>query len=106
MRRLGLLVLSHRRLVLVLAIAFLPVAGILGGNVKQHLSAGGFAHPAPESTRAAHLLDPPFGGRAPHPVVLITPRGGNADDPAAQAAAPPLAARTAKAPGLRGGKSD
>jgi len=105
MRRLGQLILRHRRLVLILALAFLPVAGILGGNVKQHLSAGGFADPASESTRAAHLLDARFGGGAPNLVVLVTARGGNVDDPAVEAAGLALAARIAKEPGLRGVKS-
>jgi len=105
MRRLGRLILRRRRLVLILAVAFLPVAGILGGNVKQHLSAGGFADPASQSTRAAHLLDARFGGGAPNLVVLVTARGGNVDDPAVEAAGLALEARIAKEPALRGVRS-
>jgi RND superfamily putative drug exporter len=104
-RRLGRLILRRRRLVLVLAVAFLPVAGLLGGNVKEHLSAGGFEDPASESTRAAHLLETRFGGGAPNLVVVVTAQGGSIDDPPVEAAGLALAARIAREPGVRGVKS-
>jgi RND superfamily putative drug exporter len=108
MRRLGQLVLRRRRLILALALVFLPVAAVLGGDVKQHLSAGGFADPSAESTRAAHLLETRFANGAPNVVVLVTAAGSaeaTVDDPAVEAAGLDLAQRLAAEPGIRGVKS-
>ena len=108
MRRFGHLVLRRRRLILALAVVFLPVAAVVGGDVKQHLSAGGFADPSAESTRAARLLETRFANGAPNVVVLVTAQGGadaTVDDPAVEAAGLDLARRLAAEPGIRGVKS-
>jgi RND superfamily putative drug exporter len=108
MRRLGQLVLRRRRLILALAVVFLPVAAVVGGDVKQHLSAGGFADPSAESTRASRLLESRFANGAPNVVVLVTAQGGadaTVDDPAVEAAGLDLAGRLAAEPGIRGVKS-
>ena len=104
MRRLGHLVLRRRRLVLALALAFLPLAALLGGGVKDHLSSGGFTDPASESARAARRLESRFSTGAPNVVVLVTARGGaeaSVDDPAVEAAGLALAHRLAAEPGMR-----
>ena len=54
---------------------FMPVAAIVGGDVKQHCR-GGFADPSAESTRAARLLETRFANGAPNVVVLVTATGG------------------------------
>jgi putative drug exporter of the RND superfamily len=108
MRWLGKIVLRRRRLILALALAFVPLAALAGGDVKQHLSAGGFADPAAESTRAARLLEERFAGGAPNVVILVTAQGGpdvSVDDPAVEAAGLDLAARLAAEPKVRGVKS-
>jgi len=104
MRRLGRAVLRHRRLVLGLALVFLPVAALLGGGVKERLSAGGFADPASESSRAARRLESRFAAGAPNIAVLVTARGGadaSVDDPAVEAAGLALAHRLAAEAGVR-----
>jgi RND superfamily putative drug exporter len=104
MRRLGRVVLRYRRLVLGLALVFLPVAALVGGGVKARLSAGGFADPASESARAARLLESRFATGAPNIVVLVTARGGadaSVDDPAVEAAGLALAHRLAAEAGVR-----
>jgi len=104
MRRLGRFVLRRRRLVLVLAVAFLPIAAVLGGNVKQHLSAGGFADPGSASARAGRLLESRFATGAPNVVVLVTAKGSpdaSVDDPAVEAAGLALAHRLAGEQGVR-----
>ncbi|MCA1846225.1 MAG: MMPL family transporter, partial [Actinobacteria bacterium] len=107
MRRLGHVVLRRHRLILVLALAFLPVAAVVGGQVKEHLSAGGFADPSSESARAARLLGQRFGGGTPNLVVLVTTRDQQAtvDDPAVEAAGLDIAQRLGNEPGVRGVKS-
>jgi RND superfamily putative drug exporter len=123
-RRLGRFVLRRRRLILVAAVAFLPLAAVVGGNVKEHLSAGGFTDPSSESARAARLLESRFKTGAPNLVVLVTARrgtggvpptgaagaatnspGASVDDPAVEAAGLDLARRLAAEPGVRGVKS-
>jgi RND superfamily putative drug exporter len=86
-RWLGRLVTRRRWWVLALALAFLPVAGLLGGSVEGHLSAGGFDDPGSESSRAARLLLADFHTGEPNLVLLVTAHGGSVDAPAVGARA-------------------
>ncbi len=86
MRALGKLVTRRRWWVLGFALAFLPVAGLLGGGVEKRLSSGGFTDPASESARAAAILEDRFKAGTPNLVLLVTARSGTVDDPAVGAA--------------------
>jgi RND superfamily putative drug exporter len=57
--RLAPVLVARRRLVLVLAIVFLALAGGLGGSVAKELSAGGFTDPKQQSEVAAAALEKP-----------------------------------------------
>jgi RND superfamily putative drug exporter len=74
--RLAPVLVARRRLVLVLAVVFLALAGGLGGSVAKELSAGGFADPKQQSERAAAALDSTFHTGASNFVLLVkTPAG-------------------------------
>ncbi len=95
MRALGKLVTRRRWWVLGLALAFLPVAGVLGGGVEKRLSSGGFTDPASESAQAADILDDHFTAGTPNLVLLVTARSGSVDEPAVGAAGLALTKRLA-----------
>ena len=81
MRRLALFVVNHARWVIVAAVAFVVVAALLGRNVADDLSAGGFEDPSSESVTAAEdLLDRFPAAGEPDFVVLVTARSGSVDD--------------------------
>ena len=82
MRWLAQLVTRRRRLVLALSLVFLPVAGLLGGSVEEHLSSGGFTDPSSESARAAAALEDDFHTGTPNLLLLVTAKSGSVDDPA------------------------
>lgn len=82
MHRLGRLVTRRRWWVLGAALGFLPVAGLLGGSVEEHLSSGGFTDASSESARAAEALESEFGTGTPNLVLLVTAKAGSVDDPA------------------------
>ena len=84
--RLAGVVVLRRRLVLVLAVLFLALAGGIGGGVAKELSGGGFDDPKAPSEQAARLLESQFGSGTPNITLLLTARGGNVDDPAVAAA--------------------
>jgi RND superfamily putative drug exporter len=88
---------ARRRLVLVLAVVFLALAGGLGGGVAKELSAGGFADPNQQSERAARALQEKFGTGASNFVLLVdAPRGADAYDQVGTA----LTRRLAAEPGV------
>ncbi len=97
--RLAGLAVARRRLVLVVTVVFLAVAGALGGGVAGELSGGGFDDPQAESVHAAQVLEEQFGSGAPNLVLLARAPGG-VDDPAAVAAGTALAERLAAEPGV------
>jgi RND superfamily putative drug exporter len=73
--------LAHRvtaipRTVLLLALAFLVLAGAVGGSVAANLSAGGFDDPDAEAVRATQLLEEQFGGGSPNLLLLVTAPDG------------------------------
>jgi RND superfamily putative drug exporter len=98
--RLGLLAVRRRRLVLAVTGLFLVVAAAAGGGVFDALKGGGFEDPHAESTQARHLLEERFGQGNPNVVLLYTPRGGDVDTPAAQAAGRALTARLSAEDGV------
>jgi len=74
--RLAPVLVARRRIVMVLAVVFLAVAGSLGGNVAKELSAGGFVDPDQESERAAVELDRQFGSGSSNFLLLVSTPGG------------------------------
>jgi RND superfamily putative drug exporter len=74
--RLAPVLVARRRLVLVLAIVFLALAGGLGGSVAKELSAGGFTDPKQQSEVAAAALEKDFGTGPSNYLLLVTaPQG-------------------------------
>ncbi|HEU5302676.1 MAG TPA: MMPL family transporter [Acidimicrobiia bacterium] len=81
MRRLARWVVRGRWIVIVGAVVFLIVAGVLGAGVKEDLSAGGFEDPGSESTFAAEALLERFPSAGePDFVILVTAKSGSVDD--------------------------
>ena len=93
--RLATVAVARRRLVLLVTVLFLALAGGLGGGVPAELSGGGFDDPKAESVRAEALLDGQFAAGAPNLVLLVAAEQGVAD-PAATAAAERLVDRLAE----------
>ena len=93
--RLAGLAVARRRLVLVLTVVFLALAGGLGGGVAKELSGGGFDDPKSASERATDVLEDQFGAGAPNIVLLIRTPSGTVDDEAVAAAGQAVAARFA-----------
>jgi len=75
----GHFTVRRRRLVLILTVAVVVLAGVLGGAVFDRLATGGFEDPDSESARAADLLDEQFGAGAPNVVLLVTAEDGDVD---------------------------
>jgi RND superfamily putative drug exporter len=72
-------VMAWRGRVLLGALAFLLVAGAVGGSVAEHLSSGGFADPNAESSRAVKVLSEQFHAGDPNLVLLVTATAGSVD---------------------------
>jgi len=72
LERIADLVIRRRRAVLVGAVVLFALGGALGGNVAQHLSAGGFEDPGSESFQADQVLLERFGAGVPNVVLLAT----------------------------------
>lgn len=96
------LIVRRRRLVLVIAIVFMAVAGAFGGSVAKNLSNGGFDDPNAESTKARTFIDANFGGGSPNLVLLVTAADGNVSSAASTAAGRALTAELARQPGVSG----
>lgn len=99
-RALGHLSVRRRKAVLLLTVAFLVLAAVLGGGVFDRLKTGGFTDPGAESTEAARLLDERFGAGEPDLVLLVEADGGDVDAPAAAAAGQALADEVAAEEGV------
>jgi len=81
MRRLASWVIRRRWPVVIGALMFLPIAGVVGGTVTDKLSAGGLENPDVESARAAAALVARFPSAAePDFVILVTSTSGSIDD--------------------------
>src|SRR5918992_1131438 len=80
--RMGQVLVRRRRLVLVATVALVVGAGILGGNVVERLTAGGFEDESSESFEGAEVLRERFGVEAPNLLLLVTSETGSVDDPA------------------------
>jgi putative drug exporter of the RND superfamily len=97
--RLANTLVRRRRLVLIGAVAWFALAGIVGGGVATHLSAGGFNDPGAQSSQAANLLRDRFGTGDPNVILLVTAKGGQAvDSPAVAAAGAALTERLSREP--------
>jgi putative drug exporter of the RND superfamily len=97
--RLATTIVKRRRLVLLLALAWFALAGVVGGGVATHLSSGGFNDPGAQSTRATNLLRDRFGTGDPNVIVLVTAkRGQSVDSPAVAAAGQALTQRLSHEP--------
>ncbi|MGB8651056.1 MAG: MMPL family transporter [Mycobacteriales bacterium] len=95
--RLAPVLVARRRLVLVLALVFLALAGGVAGGVAKELSAGGFDDPKAQSEQAARQLDSRFHTGSSNFVLLVkTPAGVDRADAAGRA----LTAKLARERGL------
>ncbi|OHV43076.1 hypothetical protein BBK14_10595 [Parafrankia soli] len=100
------LVTRRPRLVLLVTLAALLGAGVLGMGAFGKLESAGFDDPASDSSRAADLVDTKFGGE-PNLVLLVTARAGApgtdppaVDTPAVADAGRRLATELATQPGV------
>jgi RND superfamily putative drug exporter len=100
MRKLGRLVTRHRWVVLIVTLACLPVAALIGGPVKGKLSSGGFDDPSSESIRAERILDATFHTGSPNVVLLVRTKGASIDDPAVAARGMELTAALGRTAGV------
>jgi putative drug exporter of the RND superfamily len=80
--RMGQVLVRRRRLVLVATVALMVAAAILGGNVVERLTSGGFEDESSESFEGAEVLSERFGVEAPNLLLLVTSETGSVDDPA------------------------
>src|SRR3954468_15695729 len=97
--RFGAALVRRRRWVLGATLAFVVLAGLVGGKVASHLNSGGFTDPGVESSRAADVLKAEFGQGVPNLVLLASTPDG-VDRPAAAQAGRELTARLAHEPGV------
>lgn len=94
--RVGAFAVRRRRLVLVLSVIAVIVAGVVGGGVISRLQSGGFNDPGSESSKAADALVDTFDA-APADLVVIarSTDGSPVDSPEVAAAGQALADRLA-----------
>lgn len=96
---------ARPRLLLVSALLFLALAGVVGRGAGDHLLAGGTEVPKSSSARAAAALDREFPGSRPNLVLLVTPARGGVDSPESAGAAKALTDRLAAEAGVAGVRS-
>jgi putative drug exporter of the RND superfamily len=82
LERLGHFLVRRHRWVLVGTLVTIVLAGALGGNVADHLKAGGFDSPDVESQRASDLLGERFKQAPPNFLLLVSAKHGTVNDPA------------------------
>jgi RND superfamily putative drug exporter len=105
-RRLGSFTVRHRGLVLAGSLVFVAVAAVVGTGVFGRLSAGGFADPSAESTRAKDFLASHFHTGDPNLVLVVdahthgTATSPGVDAPDVEAAATSLEQRLAARPDI------
>jgi len=83
--RLGQFTVRRRRLVLILTVAFVALAGVFGAGAFGKLQGGGFDDPSSESARASRYMEANFATGDPNVVLLVTAHAGNVDSPAVAA---------------------
>jgi putative drug exporter of the RND superfamily len=98
--RLAPMLVRRRRLVLLIAVITLAVAGAFGGGVAKNLVGGGFDDPGAESSQAKAILEDQFGQGEPNLVFLARADDGNVDDATSATAGQALTNRLAAAPGV------
>ena len=98
--RLATTVVRRRKLVLLIALSWFVLAGVVGGGVASHLANGGFTDPAAESTRVTNLLKSRFHTGDPNVVLLVTARHGTVDSPDVAAAGQALTQRLGSEPAI------
>jgi RND superfamily putative drug exporter len=111
----GQTLVRRRRVVLVMTVLFVALAGAYGADVAGRLSAGGFNDPQAESARAERYLSDTMGSGLPNLVLLVQPArppagagpeaGPAVDDPELVAAGEAITARLAATPGIVGAAS-
>jgi RND superfamily putative drug exporter len=105
-RRLALFVVRRRWSVIVVAVLFLPIAGVIGGGVARQLTVGGMEDPGSESARTALALQHRFANAGQSDfVVLVTARHGDVDDPEVRAAGLALTRHLDRSPGIASASS-
>jgi RND superfamily putative drug exporter len=82
LERLGHFLVRRRRWVLIGTLVTIVLAGVFGGNVTEHLKAGGFDSTDVESQRASDLLGKTFKQAPPNFLLLVTAKQGSVNDPA------------------------
>jgi RND superfamily putative drug exporter len=98
-RRLARWVVKGRRWIIVGAVVFILLAGVLGAGVKEELSHGGFDDPNAESARAGDALVARFPSAGePDFVVLLTAKSGTVDDEAITRAGTRITERLSRQP--------
>jgi putative drug exporter of the RND superfamily len=98
--RLASWIVRRRKVVLIAALAWFVLAGVVGGGVAKHLSSGGFSDPGAESARATNLLRDRFRAGDPNVIVLVTAKSGNVDSHAVAAAGQALTQRLSHEPNV------
>ncbi len=100
MKALGTFAVARRKWILLATLAFVALAGILGGGVAKKLSSGGFTDPAAESSKSADALSAVFHTGTPNLLLLVTARSSSVDAPDVAAEGTALTAELAASPGV------
>ncbi|WP_169922640.1 MMPL family transporter, partial [Streptomyces lushanensis] len=98
--RIAELAIRRSRLVLIVAVVAVALAGALGAGAFGVLKGGGYDDPASESTRAARLIGERFGGET-NLILLVRAPEGDVDTPAADKGGRALAADLKKDPAVK-----
>jgi putative drug exporter of the RND superfamily len=101
-RNIARTIVRYRRLVLVAAVLFMAMAGVLGGSVAAKLTNGGFDDPTAESTLTNDRIAQEFGAGTPNLVLLVAATDGNVDSTASAAAGAALTTELADTPNIEG----
>ncbi len=80
LERLGHFLVRRRRWVLIGTLVTILLAGFFGGNVAEHLKAGGFDSQDVESQRASDLLGKTFKQAPPNFLLLVSAKQGTVND--------------------------
>ena len=100
MRRIGRLVIRHKRAVLIATAVVMLVAAAYGAKTKDVLSSGGFVASGSESARAERLLETRFHTGPPNILFLITATRGTVDSSAVEARGRILTTKLVREPGV------
>src|SRR6266851_5169766 len=100
MKALGTFAVDRRKWILLAMVAFVALAGLLGGGVAKKLSSGGFTDPAAESSKSADALSAVFHTGTPNLLLLVTARSGSVDASDVAAEGTALTAELAASPGV------